>query len=505
MNGDDLLKMVQILTDQHHDKLLCSQCQKYLSVLPVKVYKDGCIKCGRCTKNNDEGVISLYEKIAQYCLFRCLNRYEGCRKLLLGSEVAKHEETCIGRNCSCPNCEINTQMTGQELIQHFKQNHNNCLLRSNFFYLSQCTNTDKQKFLYIHDDNIFIIVYQYVPVGMCLYLYISAVTLWKLENVEQQYIISAEKLSFKQTTAKQICVSVNEFNCDHYYKIDVSNIVAGPIKFEIILDMSKISVRSYEVQLFSKECIKDKPILIEKECQTISEEQIHTVELTSEFFKLHPSYSLTACGTALYSSTQAKRTELTCSNCKQMIASNVFTCVIKSHLVCWDCKAWCGLCKCAINGWNSEMATLSESLLFPCKWKCGAKCSGGDLREHQLFCDMNKRACPVCDAEICVKFLGIHLPVVHKCEFVEEFNLASFLRKQKTGDKFYFIINNNMFKLEFGIHNRDYNVKIIPCDDMVGLELFVILGNNKCQKVDNGKITVNQNLETNPKLYLKYF
>lgn len=89
--------MVFIIPDRILDDLICDVCNRYLSVKPVKIYRDKQVKCGRCSKKEDEGVTSLYHILAQNSLFKCINRFDGCNKLLAYLEVRTHEETCKGK------------------------------------------------------------------------------------------------------------------------------------------------------------------------------------------------------------------------------------------------------------------------------------------------------------------------------------------------------------------------------------------------------------------------
>ncbi|KAG5894702.1 hypothetical protein JTB14_034750 [Gonioctena quinquepunctata] len=79
-----------IIPDNILDTLTCNTCNKYLSVQPVKIYPNRRIKCGRCarSKKQGDGVISLFGLVADKCLFKCINRFDGCRELLTYSQVS---------------------------------------------------------------------------------------------------------------------------------------------------------------------------------------------------------------------------------------------------------------------------------------------------------------------------------------------------------------------------------------------------------------------------------
>ncbi|CAH0545904.1 unnamed protein product [Brassicogethes aeneus] len=91
-----------ILPDQVLGEMVCSECWKYLSVLPVLAYPNRTVRCGRCIEEDDGGVPS---QVFPTSLFKCVNRYEGCTSLLLPEQVKEHEKICTSKNLDdCPLC-----------------------------------------------------------------------------------------------------------------------------------------------------------------------------------------------------------------------------------------------------------------------------------------------------------------------------------------------------------------------------------------------------------------
>ncbi|XP_076267032.1 uncharacterized protein LOC143200480 isoform X3 [Rhynchophorus ferrugineus] len=85
--------------------LTCSQCSKYLSISPIKVYPDRSIKCGRCGKADDGGVESqLYNLIIKDAIFPCVNSFDGCPEMRTLSTMSAHEQTCRTEEYSCQLC-----------------------------------------------------------------------------------------------------------------------------------------------------------------------------------------------------------------------------------------------------------------------------------------------------------------------------------------------------------------------------------------------------------------
>ncbi|CAH1109678.1 unnamed protein product [Psylliodes chrysocephalus] len=149
--------MSVILSDSTLDKLKCTNCFKYLSVKPVKTYKDGSIKCGRCTEENDEGILCVYNCFGDNHVFKCNNRFDGCRKLLNYVQVIEHEEECFPLKYECPNCP-GVILTTYMLEAHFQQYHFLSILKTPIFYIYN--DLVSQTFLYRLDDVLFFIHYK---------------------------------------------------------------------------------------------------------------------------------------------------------------------------------------------------------------------------------------------------------------------------------------------------------------------------------------------------------
>lgn len=142
-----------MIPDEVLEVLVCSLCQKYLSVQPIKVYPGGIIVCGRCSKTEDEGYYSLCNKIIEKSFFPCVNRYEGCRKALQFNEVSEHEKYCEKTENDCPICSRSMSLTVYELVLHFKLLHRDCFLSKPEFTF----NSAKSCYLYCNKLNVFLI------------------------------------------------------------------------------------------------------------------------------------------------------------------------------------------------------------------------------------------------------------------------------------------------------------------------------------------------------------
>ncbi|KAJ3662723.1 hypothetical protein Zmor_007055 [Zophobas morio] len=135
LNIDELL----IIPDQVLETLICRLCDKYLTVGPISVHPEGGNICGRCHgKVNTtsqclfecDSVVDLIEQVnIPYTIFGyvnhffpCVNRYEGCSKLLAFDDISKHEILCQAKKIKCRCCN-NYEGTGSQQLNHFRTKH----------------------------------------------------------------------------------------------------------------------------------------------------------------------------------------------------------------------------------------------------------------------------------------------------------------------------------------------------------------------------------------------
>ncbi|CAG9861150.1 unnamed protein product [Phyllotreta striolata] len=136
------------------EDMKCDNCFKYLSVKPIKDYEDGTVRCGRCSQEDDEGTISMLNCYDEKQLFKCHNRYSGCRQLLSSSQVRAHEESCVTYTYNCPYCP-DTVLPTYLLEDHFKKFHSLLVLKKSTFHPS--CDVDKQVFFYKLNDFYFFV------------------------------------------------------------------------------------------------------------------------------------------------------------------------------------------------------------------------------------------------------------------------------------------------------------------------------------------------------------
>ncbi|KAG5885572.1 hypothetical protein JTB14_003770 [Gonioctena quinquepunctata] len=149
-----------VVPDEVLETTLCDVCYKILSVGPVKIYPDGQTKCGRCSRQGDEGVISMYNSIARQAAFKCVNRFDGCRQLLTFADVADHESSCKSKKYVCPICPGTTDVPTFLMVKHFKEYHGVCYLKTplvsldlSHFNTKTCLYKEKDNLLFIRWTN----------------------------------------------------------------------------------------------------------------------------------------------------------------------------------------------------------------------------------------------------------------------------------------------------------------------------------------------------------------
>ncbi|CAH0548896.1 unnamed protein product [Brassicogethes aeneus] len=148
--------MNTIVPDKVLDEMICSECSKYLSVLPVRAYPNRDTKCGRCIEEDDNGAPSQVNKVIPTMLFKCYNRYEGCTSLLLPDQVEEHEKSCISKNFHmCPLCS-DSNMPPYLMLAHFKKYHRCYLLKRPVVQINGTIDSDKY-FLYCTENMIFML------------------------------------------------------------------------------------------------------------------------------------------------------------------------------------------------------------------------------------------------------------------------------------------------------------------------------------------------------------
>nr|CAI5848178.1 unnamed protein product [Callosobruchus analis] len=167
----------KIIPDTVLESSFCKKCLKYLSISPIGVHDEGGNICGRCLERKDriptstlficdmnlvspEDIpFSLLGHITRESLFPCVNRFEGCRKLLRFSEISQHEQTCRTKQHQC-HCGF--RGVGSQLVVHFKTVHKKLLSDRDSTFSLDMRKDFRDVFLYRLEEMLFLIRTEYV-------------------------------------------------------------------------------------------------------------------------------------------------------------------------------------------------------------------------------------------------------------------------------------------------------------------------------------------------------
>lgn len=116
-----------MVPDSILEKLVCDICHKYLSVGPVKSFKHQKI-CGRCILFPPNGVKSMYNIVVEHANFKCINRFDGCKKTFGFAQMREHERVCISKKNKCPFYDIVDRMSNFQIVHHLKTKHDKYFL-----------------------------------------------------------------------------------------------------------------------------------------------------------------------------------------------------------------------------------------------------------------------------------------------------------------------------------------------------------------------------------------
>uniref|UniRef100_A0A6P7GYC0 Uncharacterized protein LOC114344481 n=1 Tax=Diabrotica virgifera virgifera TaxID=50390 RepID=A0A6P7GYC0_DIAVI len=258
--------MAFILPDNILETLVCSFCHKYLSVKPTKVYPNRLIQCGRCVDkteqeqsiHNFQAVESQYGKIAENILFKCINRFDGCRELLTYSQVRDHEQVCLEKIHKCPICD--EEMASFLMLRHFHSKHKDAILEHTAFVFNLNDHLEMPSvYIYQEDDNLFFLhisCKSEKTIKLAL-VYVGCHTLAK--NIYHQFSVS--------NAIKKFDIVLNPKPCctDDFVVVDISHNMSNliQIKFKLIDSNLKV-LKSPAISKVVRKPILKKPESISK-------------------------------------------------------------------------------------------------------------------------------------------------------------------------------------------------------------------------------------------------
>ncbi|CAH0548041.1 unnamed protein product [Brassicogethes aeneus] len=363
--------MNAIVPDQILDKMICSKCSKYLSVLPVRIYSKGEKKCGRCIKKDDQGVPLQVNTKFHMMQFKCSNRYEGCTALLLPKEVRKHEVKCVSKySDTCPLCPKSSKMAPYVMLEHFKNRYGHYVLKEPIFEIN--TTIDSNNY------------YLYVTNNMIFMLNVSV-------DTAQDKIVLDNKLMESERTAKTI---------NQQFRIQDITTELKPCKTTLdgsfVLPMEQIKkqenilcelILKFDV---SKSCeAEQNKHKLNHNCDYYKSHYYRKLHLSEEIKKLMPNCKLSAC--EMFIADGDITYILFCSFCGGDLYPNPYY-KYKSCLVptagCSSCKNYVktpcskghSVRRCLRN--KQDQATFRAY----CKWNCGQYFNYSELPIHEVDC-----------------------------------------------------------------------------------------------------------------------
>lgn len=150
------------LPEEVLNKMTCQSCKNLLSLYPVNIKKDGSgALCGRCKPAEEDQYLrdESYELLAQFLLFPCIYKDNGCTKSLVPTLLEGHEPCCEYRKYGCPTSlytKCKWEGPKNVLFQHFEEKHPNLIINEQRFEID-FTNSMEEKLLMSVNDEIFLV------------------------------------------------------------------------------------------------------------------------------------------------------------------------------------------------------------------------------------------------------------------------------------------------------------------------------------------------------------
>ncbi|CAH1112965.1 unnamed protein product [Psylliodes chrysocephalus] len=394
-----------IISDYVLNQQVCDYCHKYLSVTPVKVYPNRKIKCGRCStinkKEEDIGVNSMYNKIAEISIFKCINMFDGCIQLLRSSEVVEHEKVCLSKKYGCPLCS--EEIFSFLMIHHFKLKHPESLLKTNDFLVTNLKNTNKY-FLYQLQCNLFFVNFRDVTNSIADDIISFSLNVQHLEKID---CINWIKVDFSHFGNDIETISEITYSGSMTFKTSV--IVTNESKMLIKFYLNIVEAKNGIQHKFKLRSVpKNNPDL------NIFHKKLAGNELRTAFFQKHyvspneifqksvSDLSITENATVTFSRCGKKYTiTFACCNCS-LIYSTIFINHEEFIYLIGDNFHYCLQCLHCENKLSKRFpkkfftVTDMENILFFCIWGCGTLHNYNDLYVHERMCkNQIFQKCPI--------------------------------------------------------------------------------------------------------------
>ncbi|KAG5878762.1 hypothetical protein JTB14_012132 [Gonioctena quinquepunctata] len=452
--------MIQI-PDELQDTLHCDFCYKLLSVGPVKVYPNRKTKCGRCSEDNDR-VVSKYGLIADHCLFKCVNRFDGCRQLLTPNQVLDHETTCKSNSIVCPVCPKIKETPTYMLIKHFEKHHRDYLLKSPSFIVDT-TEPNIIIYLYRANDQLFFIEFKSTSVGT---ISLNTFYLGKQEVAErtkQKFTILYGANLEKTDTTTKICAA---YGCENSkgFLLEKPNANKVLVTFILNLEVSKSILPMIKI------CKCKKKIGIPR-----------NISLAWGFRQDHPEFSVSQSATSVLmkkSNNEFYEIFVCCTFCSiPSMREPIYLELkpLKYFALCRVCSQYYKKVSPNIP-LKSQAELFSVSLqnyiTYSCIWKpwgCPESHNPKEILTHEKTCSHQpSRLCPVpfCTRTGKLKDLRKHFLVAHQKDHICLYPRFSLLLTTEIPQKWYIWAFYDFISLKvfFNSSNSHYEIRVIPRD-----------------------------------------
>lgn len=372
-----------IVPDDMLEELRCDYCYKYLSVGPVKEENVSKRECGRCALSKPTGVTSVYQHFLENATFKCINRFGGCEDLLTHDEVIAHEKSC--------NKKTELFLSSPVLVCE---------------YLYKCRRQDPQRYLRKPILNIklkdinFGSPFIYLKNNYIFFIYVEFET-------------STRKLSLN---AYYIGDEMYEIIQNH--TVLINTVMVHEIQQQTCLNLRNMGIytdwRVNSVELDSH-LSPDCNILFQFEFivpMRVSHQMINNPEMQICLDSKKTHYSVTTIGGINI------EIQLRCLLCSNLSYDNIY--ITSSgkprQLICRFCIPFVDTNFCLVNNvlkggveslydWNSS-----------CMWNCGTYNKIGDLKHHELNCQIRNQPtikCPFCFLNGMFEQMKTHLLLSH--------------------------------------------------------------------------------------------
>nr|XP_023017686.1 uncharacterized protein LOC111506725 [Leptinotarsa decemlineata] len=425
--------MYYIIPDEVLDTLKCKVCHKILSVKPVKVYRNGLIKCGRCVSEDDCGVVSMFHWIGDRSLFKCVNRFDGCRDLLVPSQVIHHENHCIELKHICPICPSTENIPTSTFMDHFEKEHPSAVLKTPSININMDESSPSQKILlYRMRDNLFFV---YININESENLFMSVIhigrysteaemsQIFKIHCFDSNVTIETKKkiCNWSKSTNANVCLVEKSELGSRFLNIEFEIEITGATQL-ICLPPGLVDKNSrYFADLERSDYDEDEFVETFMSVCPIAEDPYmnwpRQLLLDGNYQKLYPEISTTLECIELTKTLPGNllvKIRPYCCNC----ASSV-SCVFDHQvflLIDVTYSAICCLCyvfyrrsvsfqnyrlvpKAPLLDWRESISYGNTT--FSCIWGCGL--FAVEIEEHELKCEQQPRR--VCPVELC-SFMG---------------------------------------------------------------------------------------------------